>query len=57
MKLTEYNYGCNSLTNFEFEAHAKTGNGNRVYIFNLLEKKYEITSFRRVLVIWNHCVT
>jgi hypothetical protein len=38
MKLTEYTYGCNSLTNFEFEAHAKTGNGNRVIFFDLPKK-------------------
>ena len=33
MKLTEYTYGWNSLTKFEFEAHAKTEKGNRVHIF------------------------
>ena len=29
MKLTDHTYACNSLTNFEYEAHAITGNGNQ----------------------------
>ena len=58
MKLTEYTYVCNSLTHFEYEAHAMTGNANRVLFLIFLEKEYEITSsFPRVLAIWNHCVT
>ena len=33
MKLTEYTYGWNSLTNFEFEAHAKTEKGESCTFF------------------------
>ena len=34
VKLTRYTYACNSLTNFKYEAHGMTGNGNQV---NLLK--------------------
>ena len=27
VKLTGHTYACNSLTNFEYKGHAKTGNG------------------------------
>ena len=29
VKLTDHSYACNSLTNFEYEAHTITGNGNQ----------------------------
>ena len=28
VKLTDHTYACNSLTNFEYEAHPFIGNGN-----------------------------
>ena len=35
VKLTGYTYACNSLTNFESEVHAMTGNGNQVNLLKL----------------------
>ena len=32
LKLTGYNYACNSLTNFEYEAHPITGNGSHTHV-------------------------
>ena len=48
MKLTEYTYGCNSLTNFEFEADAKTGNGNLSNLLKLATKNREIKSSKLI---------
>ena len=39
VKLPGYTCACNSLTNFEYEAHSMTGNGNQV---NLLKLAWEI---------------
>ena len=45
VKLTGYTYACNSLTNFESEVRAKTGNGNQVNLLKLASGKIrEITS-------------
>jgi len=36
MKLTGHTYyACNSLTNFQYEVHAMTGNGNQVNLLKL----------------------
>ncbi len=35
LKLTGYTYACNSLTNIEYEAHAKTENGNYRHLLKL----------------------
>ena len=37
MKLTDCTYACNSLTDFESEVHAMTGNGNQVNLLKLRE--------------------
>ena len=37
MKSTGYTYACNSLTDFESEVHAMTGNGNQVNLLKLRE--------------------
>ena len=37
VKLTGYTYACNSMTNFEYEAHSMTGNGNKVNVLKLRE--------------------
>ena len=46
VKLTGYTCAGNSLTNFEYEAHAMTGNGNHMnmYAKTYLLKTREITS-------------
>ena len=35
VKLTGYTYACNSLTNFEYEAHPMIGNGNHMNLLKL----------------------
>jgi hypothetical protein len=46
VKLNGYTYACNSLTHFEYKAHAMTGNRNQV---NLLTKIREnITSIELI---------
>ena len=59
VKLTGYNYACNSLTNFEYEAHPMTGNGSHVNPLKLARKNswnhIKWTYFWQVLAIWNHC--
>ena len=35
VKLTDHNSACNSLTNFEYDPHAMTGNGNYVNLLKL----------------------
>ena len=35
VKLTGYTYACNTLTNFEYEVHAMTGNVNQVNLMEL----------------------
>ena len=40
VKLTGYTYACNSLTNFEYEGHAMTGNGNHVNLLKLAWKNF-----------------
>ena len=42
MKLTGYNYACNSVTNFEYEVHPKNGNGNHTHVnpLKLARKKF-----------------
>ena len=35
VKLTDHTSACNSLTNFEYEPHAMTGNGNYVNLQKL----------------------
>jgi len=41
MKLTGHTYyACNSLTNFQYEVHAMTGNGNQVNLLKLGWKKF-----------------
>ena len=35
VKLTDHTSACNSLTNFEYEPHAMTGNGNYVNLLKL----------------------
>ena len=55
MKLTDCTYACNSLTDFEDEEIAITGNGNNVNQLTLAGKTRENTSnepnFGRVLFI------
>ena len=41
VKLTGYTYAYNSLTNYEYEGHAMTGNGNDL---NLLISPYKISN-------------
>ena len=49
---------CNSLTNYEYEAHAMTGNGRYVKIAcEKLWKHFGWTYFGRVLARWNHSVS
>ena len=38
VKLTGYTHSCNSLTNFEYEAHILNGNGNYVNLLKLTWK-------------------
>ena len=38
MKLADHTYNCNSLTNFEYEAHAMTGNGSYMNFLKLTWK-------------------
>ena len=38
VKLTDHTYACNSLTNFKYEVHAVTGNGNGVNQLKLTSK-------------------
>ena len=35
VKLTGHTYAYNSLTNFQYEVHAMTGNGNQVNLLKL----------------------
>jgi len=35
VKLTGHTYACNSLTNFQYEVHAMTGNRNQVNLLKL----------------------
>ena len=35
VKLTGYTYACNTLTNFEYEVHAMTGNVDQVNLMEL----------------------
>lgn len=44
MKLTGYNYACNSLTNLKFKAHAMTGNKSYVNILKFPRIVCETTS-------------
>ena len=44
MKLIDHSYACNSLTSFEYEGHAMTGNGNHV---NLLKLDFKDINFGR----------
>ena len=57
-KLIINSYACNSLTDFEYEAHALIGNGNYVNLLRLAWKKLwnhiKWTYFRWVLAILNH---
>ena len=39
MKLSGYAFSCNSLTNFEYEVHAMTGNGNKLNYLGFLSRK------------------
>ena len=38
VKLTNYTSACNSWTNFEYDPHAMTGNGNYVNLLKLGRK-------------------
>ena len=59
VKMTDRTCACNSLTNFEYEGHTMTGNGNYVNLLKVSWKNlwnhFGWTYFRRVLVFWNHC--
>ena len=57
MKLTDHTFACSSLTNFEYEGHAKTGNWSFIYLLKFLQKNHSKGSyFWRVFWILNHRV-
>ena len=56
MKFTDYSYAYDSLTNFEYEAQALTGNGNNMIILKLnwkhsWNKPVDAASRRGIMVV------
>ena len=56
MKLTDYTYACISLTNFEYEVHEMTGNGNQANLLKLADGKNCDLIFGGFYPFGNHCV-
>ena len=55
MKVTGHTFSCNDLTNFKYQVHAMTGNGNFANLFEFAWKILEISSgeniFWRILAL------
>ena len=52
-------YACSSLTNFESDVHAMTGNGNQVNLLKIAWQNswnhIKWSYYWQVLAIWNYC--
>ena len=57
VKLTDYSYAYNNLTNYQFKViYIMAGYGNYANLSKKFCYHIEWTYSRRVLAIWNHCV-